>query len=115
MHQLAAAPVDVSGALLGLVLNAPRAAATGHHRLALTAALQLGVLGASSVTVGDAFCEEVSCVAWRGGDLPGVPGYHLNPIPRRTTEAAFGDSRATCVNAARGAGVGGVFPGTMTR
>ncbi|KAT16403.1 hypothetical protein AL79_02499 [Mycobacterium tuberculosis TKK_03_0156] len=109
LHQLAIAPVDVSGALLGLVLNAPAPRPLATHRLAHTdgSALQLGVLGASHVvTVEGRFCEEVSCVARsRGGDLPEsthAPATTSNPIPRRTTRRRFGDSRATCVNAARG-------------
>lgn len=102
--------MDVSGALLGLVLNAPAPRPLATHRLAHTdgSALQLGVLGASHVvTVEGRFCEEVSCVARsRGGDLPEsthAPGYHLQSHTETHDEAArFGDSRATCVNAARG-------------
>ncbi|REZ88609.1 DUF2617 family protein, partial [Mycobacterium tuberculosis] len=36
LHQLAIAPVDVSGALLGLVLNAPAPRPLATHRLAHT-------------------------------------------------------------------------------
>lgn len=120
LHQRAIAPVDVSGALLGLVLNAPAPRPLATHRLAHTdgSALQLGVLGASHVvTVEGRFCEEVSCVARsRGGDLPEsthAPGYHLQSHTETHDEAAFRrlarHLRERCTRAT--GWLGGVFPG----
>ena len=84
LHQLAVSPADVSGAGLGLALNAPAppplATCKLHHPGGGT--LVLGVLGASHViTVEYANCrfsEQVSCDL--DGTLPErteAPGYHL--------------------------------------
>ena len=84
LHQLAVSPADVSGAGLGLALNAPAppplASCRLHHPDG--GALMLGVLGASHVvTVEHAkgrFSEQISCDL--AGELPertDAPGYHL--------------------------------------
>ena len=84
LHQLAVSPADVSGAGLGLALNAPAPRPLASYRLPHPdgGALVLGVLGASHViTVEHANClfsEQVSCDL--GGELPqhtDRPGYHL--------------------------------------
>ena len=74
LHQLAVSPADVSGAGLGLALNAPAPPPLATCRLDHPAGgtLVLGVLGASHViTVEHAkgeFSEQVSCDL--GGELP---------------------------------------------
>ena len=84
LHQLAVSPADVSGAGLGLALNAPAPRPLASYGLPHPdgGALVLGVLGASHViTVEQANClfsEQVSCDL--GGELPqrtDGPGYHL--------------------------------------
>jgi hypothetical protein len=84
LHQLAVPPADVSGAGLGLALNAPAPPPLATCRLdhPRGGTLVLGVLGASHViTVEHAkgeFSEQVSCHL--GGKLPehtDAPGYRL--------------------------------------
>ncbi|QUR67159.1 DUF2617 family protein [Mycobacterium spongiae] len=96
LHQLAVAPADISGAVLGLALNAPTPRPLASYRLRHPngSALFLGVLGASHVVAVDGhFSEEVSCTARsHGGDLPertDAPGYHLESHTEARTEAAF--------------------------
>jgi hypothetical protein len=120
LHQLAVSPADVSGAGLGLALNAPTPPllATDRLRHPDGGALVLGVLGASHViTVEHAegvFSEQVSCNL--GGELPehtDAPGYRLEsrtdvhdePTFRRVAHRL----RERC---ARETGwLGGTFPG----
>jgi hypothetical protein len=120
LHQLAVSPADVSGAGLGLALNAPAPPPLASCRLDHPGggALLLGVLGASHViTVEHAngqFSEQVSCHL--GGQLPGhteAPGYHLESrteVHDEPTFRRFAQSlRERC---AREAGwLGGTFPG----
>jgi hypothetical protein len=123
LHQLSVSPADVTGAELGLALNAPspQPLATCRLRHPDGGALVLGVLGASHVvTVEHATCrfsEQVSCVARsHGGDLPestDAPGYHLESRTDTHDKAAFRRVahrlREWC---AREAGcLGGTFPG----
>jgi hypothetical protein len=84
LHQLAVSPADVSGAGLGLALNAPSPPPLASDRLQHPdgSTLVLGVLGASHIiTVEHAkgsFSEQVSCNL--GGALPehsDAPGYRL--------------------------------------
>jgi Protein of unknown function DUF2617 len=84
LHLLAVSPADVSGARLGLALNASAPPPLASCRLDHPGggALVLGVLGASHViTIEDAnspFSEQLSCDL--GGELPertDAPGYHL--------------------------------------
>jgi hypothetical protein len=88
LHQLAVAPADVTGSLLGLVLNAPAQTPLATCRIEHpgVGALVLGVLGASHVVAVEhptrGFSEEVSCAAQThgGGALPAhahAPGYQL--------------------------------------
>jgi len=120
LHQLAVSPADVSGARLGLALNAPTPSPLATDRLHHPdgGALVLGVLGASHViTVEHAkgrFSEQVSCNL--GGELPehsDAPGYRLEsrtdvhdePTFRRVAQRL----RERC---ARETGwLGGTFPG----
>jgi hypothetical protein len=123
LHQLAVSPADVSGAGLGLALNAPAPPPLASCRLQHPdgGALVLGVLGASHIiTVEHAnsrFSEQVSCTArGYGGELPertDAPGYHLEsrtdihdePTFRRLAQSL----RERC---ARETGwLGGTFPG----
>jgi Protein of unknown function DUF2617 len=120
LHQLAVSPADVSGAGLGLALNAPTPAPLATDRLLHPdgGALVLGVLGASHViTVEHAkgcFSEQVSCNL--GGDLPertDAPGYRLQsrtdlhdePTFRRVAQRL----RERC--AGETGWLGGTFPG----
>jgi hypothetical protein len=120
LHQLAVSPADVSGAGLGLALNAPAppplASDRLHHPDGST--LVLGVLGASHViTVEHAkgsFSEQVSCNL--GGKLPEfqkAPGYHLESRTNVHDEPAFRGLahrlRERC--AAETGWLGGSFPG----
>lgn len=120
LHQLAVSPADVSGAGLGLALNAPAPPPLASCQLAHPGGgtLVLGVLGASHVitvehTKGQ-FSEQVSCDL--GGQLPersDAPGYHLESRTDIHDEPAFrrlADSlRARCT---RETGwLGGTFPG----
>ncbi len=120
LHQLAVSPADVSGAGLGLALNAPTSPPLAAYRLQHPdgGALVLGVLGASHViTVEHAkgvFSEQVSCNL--SGELPEhthAPGYRLEsrtdihdePTFRRLAQRL----RERC---ARETGwLGGSFPG----
>ena len=120
LHQLAVSPADVSGAGLGLALNAPAPSPLATCRLdhPRGGTLVLGVLGASHVITvehakGD-FSEQVSCHL--GGELPkhtDAPGYRLEsrtdfhdePTFRRLAQRL----RERC---ARETGwLGGTFPG----
>ena len=120
LHQLAVSPADVSGAGLGLALNAPAPPPLATCRLdhPRGGTLVLGVLGASHVITvehakGD-FSEQVSCHL--GGELPkhtDAPGYRLEsrtdfhdePTFRRLAQRL----RERC---ARETGwLGGTFPG----
>ncbi|WP_102142988.1 DUF2617 family protein [Mycobacterium hubeiense] len=99
LHKLAVAPADVTGARLGLALNAPAPRALASNRLVHPdgGALWLGVLGASHVvTVERAkarFSEEVSCTAHtHGGALPRraeAPGYRLESATSTHDETTF--------------------------
>jgi hypothetical protein len=99
LHQLSVSPADVTGAGLGLALNAPspRPLATCRLRHPDGGALVLGILGASHIiTIEHATCrfsEQVSCAArCRGGDLPDstdAPGYHLDCRTDTHAEATF--------------------------
>lgn len=98
-HELAVSPTDVSGAALGLALNAPAPLPLASLRLPHPdgGVLLLGVLGASHViTVEDAdvrFCEQVSCeVRSPDGELPAradAPGYRLESHTATHDEASF--------------------------
>jgi hypothetical protein len=120
LHQLAVSPADVSGAGLGLALNAPAPATLASCRLHHPdgGALVLGVLGASHVISVEhakgAFSEQISCDF--GGELPErteAPGYHLQSRTEIHDEASFRELadrlRGQC---ARESGwLGGTFPG----
>jgi hypothetical protein len=123
LHELAVVPADVSGAGLGLALNAPAPRPLASHLLVHPdgGALRLGILGAShviSVEHDDArFSEQISCAARTdGGDLPeraDAPGYQLMSRTTDHDEASFralaARLRACC---ARDEGwLGGSFPG----
>jgi Protein of unknown function DUF2617 len=122
LHQLAVSPADVSGAGLGLALNAPAPRPLASYRLPHPdgGALVLGVLGASHViTVEHANCifsEQVSCEL--GGELPqrtDAPGYHLEsrtdihdePTFRRLAQSL----RERCAHET--GWLGGTFPGDV--
>ena len=120
LHQLSVSPADVSGAGLGLALNAPapRPLATCRLHHPNGGELVLGVLGASHVvTVEHAntrFSEQVSCDL--GGELPGhtrAPGYHLESRTDLHDELAFRRLaqrlRERC--ARENGWLGGAFPG----
>jgi hypothetical protein len=123
LHQLSVSPADVTGAGLGLALNAPspRPLATCrlHHPDGGT--LLLGVLGASHVVTIEhttcRFSEQVSCTArGYGGDLPertDAPGYHLESRADTHNEATFRRLaqrlRERCVGET--GWLGGTFPG----
>jgi Protein of unknown function DUF2617 len=120
LHQLAVSPADVSGAGLGLALNAPAPPPLAAYQLQHPdgGALVLGVLGASHIiTVEHAkgsFSEQVSCDI--GGELPqrsDAPGYRLESRTDIHDEPAFRrlaqHLRERC---ARETGwLGGTFPG----
>lgn len=122
LHRLAVHPADVSGAGLGLALNAaaPTPLATCRLEHPDGGVLVLGVLGASHVVTVDhaesRFSEEVSCAAHVAADLPGraeAPGYQIESHTRTHAEAEFrrlaGALRDRC---AREPGwLGGAFPG----
>jgi len=120
LHQLAVSPADVSGAGLGLALNAPAPRPLASYRLPHPdgGALVLGVLGASHViTVEYAntrFSEQVSCHL--GGELPEhtqAPGYHLESRTDIHDEPTFrrlaNRLRERC--ARENGWLGGSFPG----
>jgi Protein of unknown function DUF2617 len=123
LHQLAVAPADVSGAKLGLALNAPAPPPLATCLLDHPdgGALLLGVLGASHiVTVEHAtsrFSEQVSCTARNlGVDLPectDAPGYCLESRTDTHDEASFRRLalrlRERC--AQETGWLGGMFPG----
>jgi hypothetical protein len=123
LHQLAVAPADVSGARLGLALNAPEPQPLASHRLHHPngGALLLGVLGASHLVTVEhltgRFSEQVSCAASSHGDkLPehtDAPGYNLQSRTDTHDEATFRrlahDLRESC--AAETGWLGGSFPG----
>ncbi|HEY9303337.1 MAG TPA: DUF2617 family protein [Mycobacterium sp.] len=120
LHQLAVTPADVSGAGLGLALNAPAPPPLASYRLDHPGggALVLGVLGASHViTVENAkarFSEQVSCNL--GGELPAsrkAPGYHLESRTDIHDEPSFRQlARTLRERCARETGwLGGSFPG----
>jgi hypothetical protein len=122
-HELAVAPADVSGAGLGLALNAPAPEPLADCRLVHPdgGLLVLGVLGASHVVTvdhpGHRFTEQVSCTARaRGEELPeraDGPGYQLNSRTRTWNEVAFRwlarRLRERCASDAHW--LGGAFPG----
>jgi hypothetical protein len=120
LHQLAVPPADVSGAGLGLALNAPAppplATCRLHHPRG--GSLVLGVLGASHViTVEHAkgeFSEQVSCHL--GGELPehtDAPGYRLESRTELADEPTFRRlAQRLRERCARKTGwLGGTFPG----
>jgi hypothetical protein len=123
LHQLAVSPADVSGAGLGLALNAPAPCPLASCRLQHPdgGVLVLGVLGASHViTVEHAnsrFSEQVSCTArGYGGKLPErteAPGYHLESHTDIHDEPAFRRlAQSLRERCARETGwLGGTFPG----
>jgi hypothetical protein len=120
LHQLAVPPADVSGAGLGLALNAPAPPPLASYRLDHPdgGALVLGVLGASHVVTVEhakgSFSEQVSCDL--GGELPersDAPGYCLKSRTDIHDELTFRrlalHLRERC---ARETGwLGGSFPG----
>ncbi len=123
LHELAVSPTDVSGAGLGLALNAPAPPTLATWRIHHPegGALQLGVLGASHVITVEnpkaCFSEQVSCAAQHhGGDLPEraeAPGYQLESHMSAQDESTFRhlaeELRDHCV---RDPGwLGGAFPG----
>ena len=118
LHQLAVSPADVSGAGLGLAINAPSPRPLATYRLSHPdgGALVLGVLGASHViTVENAgFSEQVSCTA--PDALPHCtdgPGYHLESRTATYDQPAFRRLahrlRERC--ACETGWLGGTFPG----
>ena len=120
LHQLAVPPADVSGAGLGLALNAPAPTPLVTCRLdhPRGGTLVLGVLGASHViTVEHAkgeFSEQVSCHL--GGELPeqtDAPGYRLESRTDLHDEPAFRRlAQRLRERCARETGwLGGTFPG----
>jgi hypothetical protein len=120
LHQLAVSPADVSGAGLGLALNAPAPPPLATCRLDHPGAgtLVLGVLGASHViTVEHAkgeFSEQVSCDL--GGELPersDAPGYRLESRTDQLVEPTFRRlAQRLRERCARETGwLGGTFPG----
>ena len=120
LHQLAVSPADVSGAGLGLALNAPAPPLLASYRLEHPdgGALVLGFLGASHVITveyaNSRFSEQVSCHL--GGELPeysDAPGYHVETHTDVHDEPTFRRLayrlRERC---ARETGwLGGTFPG----
>jgi hypothetical protein len=123
LHQLSVFPADVTGAGLGLALNAPspRPLATCRLHHPDGGALVLGVLGASHVVTVEhptcQFSEQVSCAARsHGSDLPesaDAPGYHLESRTDTHDETAFRRVahwlREQCIHEA--GCLGGIFPG----
>jgi Protein of unknown function DUF2617 len=122
LHQLAVVPADVSGAGLGLALNAAAPVPLAACRLVHPdgGALVLGVLGASHVVTvehpNSRFSEEISCAAHVEGELPGradAPGYHLESHTATYDEDGFrrlaGHLRDRCAREPRW--LGGAFPG----
>ena len=120
LHQLAVSPADVSGAGLGLALNAPAPRPLASYRLHHPGGgtLVLAVLGASHViTVEHANCrfsEQVSCDL--GGELPqrtDSPGYHLDSRTEMHDEPTFRQlAQSLRERCARETGwLGGTFPG----
>jgi hypothetical protein len=123
LHQLAVAPADVSGARLGLALNAPAQRPLVTYRLGHPdgGALLLGVLGASHLVMVEHpkchFSEQVSCTVTSYGDgLPehtDAPGYSLESRTDTHDEAAFrrlaSELRDSC--ATETGWLGGMFPG----
>ena len=120
LHQLAVSPADVSGAGLGLALNAPAPPPLASYRLHHPdgGALVLGVLGASHVItvehVKGQFSEQVSCNL--GGELPertGAPGYYLDSRTEMHDEPTFRRlAQSLRERCARETGwLGGTFPG----
>jgi hypothetical protein len=120
LHQLAVPPADVSGAGLGLALNAPAPPPLATCRLdhPRGGALVLGVLGASHVItvehVKGEFSEQVSCHL--GGELPertDAPGYRLESRTDLHDEPTFRRiAQRLRQRCARETGwLGGTFPG----
>lgn len=114
-------PTDVSGARLGLALNAPTPRPLAVRRLEHPdgGGLLLGVLGASHVVTIErdgrrTFSEQISCAC--GDGLPAeseARGYHLESRTEEYDEPSFRtlarELRDWC---AHGTGwLGGVFPG----
>jgi hypothetical protein len=123
LHELAVSPADVSGAGLGLALNAPAPRPLASHLLRHPGggALMLGILGASHVITAEhadtRFCEQISCTARaQGGELPeraDAPGYQLVSRTVEHAEASFrGLAARLRDHCARDDGwLGGSFPG----
>lgn len=113
--------MDVSGAWLGLTLNAPSPRPLASCRLVHPdgGALHLGVLGASHVITVEhtdhRFSEQVSCTS-NGGRLPELtdaPGYQLESRAETHDETSFRELaqylRERC--AQETCWLGGTFPG----
>ncbi|MGE2835590.1 DUF2617 family protein [Mycobacterium sp. SMC-4] len=123
LHELAVSPTDVSGAGLGLALNAPAPHPLATLRLPHPegGALLLGVLGASHVITVEnptaEFSEQISCaVRAAGGRLPeraDAPGYRLQSRMTTHDEPEFRRlaRRLRDLCAADPAWLGGAFPG----
>jgi hypothetical protein len=121
LYELSVTPADVSGAALGLSLNAPAPEPLATLRVPHPdgGTLTLGVLGASHVVTveGTGFSEEISCFARsHGGRLPeraDAPGYHLTSSLREHPVDEFRslavDLRDSC--AGEPGWLGGTFPG----
>lgn len=120
LHQLAVAPADVSGARLGLTLNAPAPPPLASCRLEhpVGGSLLLGVLGASHVVVVEhaahSFSEQVSCATQDGlPERTDAPGYQLESRTETHDEPAFRRlAQRLREQCARDIGwLGGAFPG----
>jgi hypothetical protein len=122
LHQLTVLPADVSGAGLGLALNAAAPSPLATYRMPHpeSGELVLGVLGASHVVTVEhtncRFSEEVSCTARTQGDLPDradAPGYQLESRTSTHDEASFRrlahELRERCADDPTW--LGGAFPG----
>jgi hypothetical protein len=118
--QLAVSPADVSGAVLGLALNAPSSSPLASYRMHHPngGVLVLGVLGASHLITVEhdkgQFSEQVSCNL--SGDLPEriqAPGYQLQSHTDSHDEPTFRQLalrlRDRC--ARENGWLGGTFPG----
>lgn len=123
LHELSITPADVSGARLGLALNAPAPdpLATLHIDHPHGGRITLGVLGASHVITvhhpEDVFSEQISCTAHEhGGDLPDqldAAGYRLDASHDVYNEDEFrslaAELRTKCATDPEW--LGGAFPG----
>ena len=107
LHQLAVSPADVSGAGLGLALNAPAPPPLATCRLDHPdgGALVLGVLGASHVITvehakGDSPNRSRATSAASCPNTATHPATASNPAPTFTTSRLSADSRSVCANVA---------------